>query len=56
MSKDSNASDHPLHDRGVATLEDHKGNPGPVMSESAGQQEKLSKEDLKKRAEELNKK
>lgn len=49
-SKDSNASDHPLH----AKMEDHHATPGPVMAENLG--DKASKEELKKRSEELNKK
>ena len=53
-SKDSGASDHPMHTKGLATMEDHKANPGPVMAENLG--EPASKEELKKRAEELNKK
>jgi len=58
MSKDSNASDHPLHtqgdDKDLASFEHHKANPGPVIAENLG--EPASKEDLKKKAEELNKK
>ncbi len=52
-SKDSNASDHPLHQE-KASIEHHKANPGPVMAENLG--EPASKEELKKRSEELNKK
>ncbi|KAL9535170.1 hypothetical protein SMMN14_01327 [Sphaerulina musiva] len=39
---------------GVATLEDHLANPGPVIAENLG--EPASKEELKKRMEELNQK
>ena len=53
-SKGSTASTHPLHNEGAATMDDHKANPGPVMAENLG--EPASKEELKKRAEELNKK
>ena len=53
MSKDSGASDHPIHDSGLATMEDHK-DPGPVLHEDLP--EPTSKEENKKRAEELNKK
>jgi hypothetical protein len=53
-SKDSSASDHPLHNKNVASMEHHKANPGPVMADNLG--EPASKEELKKRAEELNKK
>ncbi|KAK8212845.1 hypothetical protein M8818_003010 [Zalaria obscura] len=59
-SSDSNASTHPMHQAdtkatsgGKATIEDHKGTPGPVMAEGLG--EPASKDDLKKRAAELNK-
>lgn len=37
----------------MATMDDHKANLGPVMAENLG--EPASKEELKKRAEELNK-
>ncbi|RMY23526.1 hypothetical protein D0867_01997 [Hortaea werneckii] len=40
--------------KNLATADDHKANPGPVMAENLGQP--ASKEELKKRAEELNKK
>jgi hypothetical protein len=60
-SKDSTASSHPLHDTdtkttsgGAATLEHHKANPGPVIADNLG--EPASKEELKKRSDELNKK
>lgn len=60
-SSDSNASSHPNHDvdtkatsGGAATLEHHKANPGPVIADNLG--EPASKEELKKRSEELNKK
>ncbi|GAB7342075.1 hypothetical protein MBLNU457_g0356t1 [Dothideomycetes sp. NU457] len=62
-SKDSTASSHSMHqeDTGAtsggsqskATAQDHSATPGPVISESLG--EPASKEDLKKRAAELNK-
>ncbi|KAF2172409.1 hypothetical protein M409DRAFT_17642 [Zasmidium cellare ATCC 36951] len=39
---------------GVASTEHHKANPGPVIAENLP--EAASKEELKKRAEELNKK
>ncbi|KXL42249.1 MAG: hypothetical protein FE78DRAFT_34598 [Acidomyces sp. 'richmondensis'] len=53
-SKDSTASSHSHHggDR-VASVHDHMANPGPVMAENLGQP--ASKEELKRRAEELNK-
>jgi hypothetical protein len=60
-SSDSTASTHPNHDvdtkatsGGAATLEHHKANPGPVIADNLG--EPASKEELKKRSEELNKK
>ncbi|KAF2198763.1 hypothetical protein GQ43DRAFT_434004 [Delitschia confertaspora ATCC 74209] len=66
-SKDSTASSAPLHDvdtgatsggsegaSGDLYASAHKGNPGPVIAENIG--EPASKEELKKRAEELNKK
>ncbi|GAB1727857.1 hypothetical protein KC343_g1286 [Hortaea werneckii] len=40
--------------KNLATADHHKANPGPVMAENLGQP--ASKEELKKRAEELNKK
>jgi hypothetical protein len=59
-SKDSTASSHPLHDEdtnatsgGAASLA-HKANPGPVIADNLG--EPASKEELKKRSDELNKK
>ncbi|KAF3008811.1 hypothetical protein E8E13_010625 [Curvularia kusanoi] len=59
-SKDSNASDHPLHDEenqatsgGSVAANAHKANPGPVHADNLP--EPASKEELKKRAEELNK-
>jgi hypothetical protein len=39
---------------GAATLEHHKANPGPVIADNLG--EPASKEELKKRSDELNKK
>ena len=60
-SSDSNASTHPLHDvdnkassGGASTFEHHKANPGPVIADNLG--EPASKEELKKRSDELNKK
>jgi len=55
QSSDSTASSHPIHDEGkeIASANDHKANPGPVQAENLGEPE--SKENLKKRAEELNK-
>jgi hypothetical protein len=60
-SSDSTASSHELHDvdtkatsGGAATLEHHKANPGPVIADNLG--EPASKEELKKRSDELNKK
>jgi hypothetical protein len=59
-SKDSTASTHPLHDEdtnatsgGAASLA-HKANPGPVIADNLG--EPASKDELKKRSDELNKK
>ncbi|KAH9875331.1 hypothetical protein J1614_004823 [Plenodomus biglobosus] len=59
-SKDSNASSAPLHDvdtgassGGNVHAAAHKANPGPVKADNLPTPE--SKEDLKKRAEELNK-
>ncbi|KAF3048113.1 hypothetical protein E8E12_010459 [Didymella heteroderae] len=59
-SKDSNASTHPLHDEenqatsgGSVAANAHKANPGPVHADNLP--EPASKEELKKRAEELNK-
>ncbi|KAL5420729.1 hypothetical protein PMIN04_006220 [Paraphaeosphaeria minitans] len=60
-SSDSNASTHQHHDVDTgassggsnASAMAHKGAPGPVQSENIG--EPASKEELKKRAEELNK-
>ncbi|OSS50062.1 hypothetical protein B5807_04988 [Epicoccum nigrum] len=53
-SKDSTASDHPLHEQeDQASANAHKANPGPVHADNLP--EKASKEELKKRAEELNK-
>ncbi|KAF2773672.1 hypothetical protein EJ03DRAFT_347643 [Teratosphaeria nubilosa] len=40
-------------DQTKATIEQHKANPGPVMGQDLG--EPASKEELRKRAEELNK-
>lgn len=58
-SSDSTASTHEVHNvdnnatsGGVASMEHHKANPGPVMAENLG--EPASKDELKKRAEELN--
>jgi len=60
-SKDSTASSHEIHDvdtkassGGAASLEHHKANPGPVIADNLG--EPASKEELKKRSDELNKK
>ncbi|KAL1589922.1 hypothetical protein WHR41_00994 [Cladosporium halotolerans] len=60
-SSNSNASSHSLHDAdtkatsgGAATFDHHKANPGPVIADNLG--EPASKEELKKRSEELNKK
>ena len=60
-SDDSTASSHPMHGTdtkatsgGAATLEHHQANPGPVIAENLG--EPASKEELKKRSDELNKK
>lgn len=39
--------------KGLATANDHKATPGPVMADNLG--EPASKEELKKRAAELNK-
>ncbi|GAB7348054.1 hypothetical protein MBLNU459_g6089t1 [Dothideomycetes sp. NU459] len=59
-SSDSTASTHDMHKEehnvtsgGKATIQDHKATPGPVIAEGLG--EPASKEDLKKRAAELNK-
>ncbi|KAF1355304.1 hypothetical protein BDV97DRAFT_101794 [Delphinella strobiligena] len=61
-SSDSTASTHPLHNEdhdvssggsAKATAQDHKATPGPVISQNIG--EPASKEELKKRSEELNK-
>lgn len=51
-SKDSTASDHPLHDE-KAKAEHHQANPGPVIAENLGQP--TSKEENRKKAEEMNK-
>ena len=55
-SKDSTASDHPLHysETGKASTDHHRAAPGPVMAENLP--EAASKEELRKRADELNKK
>ncbi len=53
-SADSSASLHPIHSPDKATIEHHKANPGPVISQNMPEAE--SRDDLKKRAEELNKK
>jgi hypothetical protein len=61
-SKDSTASTHPLHqeDTGatsggsVDAMQAHKANLGPVIAENIGKP--AGKDELKKRAEELNKK
>ncbi|KAF2629606.1 hypothetical protein BU25DRAFT_456687 [Macroventuria anomochaeta] len=59
-SKDSNASSHQLHQEdnqatsgGSIAANAHKANPGPVHADNLP--EPASKEELKKRAEELNK-
>lgn len=60
-SSDSTASSHKLHQTdnnatsgGAATFEHHKANPGPVIADNLG--EPASKEELKKRSDELNQK
>jgi len=53
-SSDSTASDHPMHHTGEASHEAHKANPGPVIFKEMP--EAASKEELKKRSEELNRK
>ncbi|KAF2800730.1 hypothetical protein K505DRAFT_370051 [Melanomma pulvis-pyrius CBS 109.77] len=52
-SDHSTASDHPIHDEAAHAQQAHKGNPGPVSVADIGKP--ASKEELKKRAEELNK-
>ncbi|UPX16134.1 uncharacterized protein EKO05_0006553 [Ascochyta rabiei] len=59
-SKDSNASSHELHNEdnqatsgGSVAANAHRANPGPVHADNLP--EAASKEELKKRAEELNK-
>ncbi|KAF2149503.1 hypothetical protein K461DRAFT_281879 [Myriangium duriaei CBS 260.36] len=52
-SDESTASSHPIH-QDKATVQDHHANPGPVIAENLG--EPASKEELKKRSDELNKK
>jgi hypothetical protein len=59
-SSDSNASTHPIHDEennatsgGSVSANAHKANPGPVHADNLPTP--ASKEELKKRAEELNK-
>ena len=59
-SSDSNASTHPLHDTdtgatsgGNVSADAHRANPGPVKADNLPTP--ASKEELKKRAEELNK-
>ncbi|KAK5128709.1 hypothetical protein LTR85_000042 [Meristemomyces frigidus] len=55
-SDDSTASTHKHHQgetQTMATMEDHQAQPGPVLAEKM--EAPASKEDLKKRAEELNK-
>ncbi|KAF2116931.1 hypothetical protein BDV96DRAFT_645330 [Lophiotrema nucula] len=59
-SSDSTASTHEHHDEqssatsgGSIAANAHKANPGPVIAEDIGKP--ASKEELKKRAEELNK-
>ncbi|KAK3080270.1 hypothetical protein LTS18_002683 [Coniosporium uncinatum] len=66
-SSDSTASSHELHDEDTgassggstgpkkASVQDHQANPGPVSASSADLGEPASKEELKKRSEELNK-
>lgn len=52
-SKDSGASTHHLHqDPHKVAVQAHGANPGPVIAENLGQP--ASKEELRKRAEELN--
>lgn len=57
-SSDSTASSHEMHqaddDSRKPTVQDYKALPGPAIAENLGQP--ASKEDLKKRMEELNKK
>ena len=57
QSKDSTASDHPIHSesetKGVAAAEHHQANPGPAISQNLG--EATSKEENRKKAEEMNK-
>lgn len=60
-SGDSTASSHAIHQEdtnatsgGAATFDHHKANPGPVIADNLG--EPASKEELKKRSDELNKK
>jgi len=60
-SSDSTASTHQMHDEdhsgatsgGKASAMDHKAHPGPVMSDNLGKP--AGREELRKRAEELNK-
>ncbi|KAK3113765.1 hypothetical protein LTR53_008630 [Teratosphaeriaceae sp. CCFEE 6253] len=52
--KDYKSSAQQAADKMVASADDHKAAPGPVMAQNLG--EPASKEELKKRAEELNKK
>ncbi|KAF2281413.1 uncharacterized protein EI97DRAFT_454611 [Westerdykella ornata] len=59
-SSDSTASSHPLHQENTGATSGgslganaHKANPGPVMAENMPKPE--SKEELRRRAEELNK-
>ena len=59
-SSDSTASTHENHKTstnatsgGVATIQDHQANPGPQISQNIG--EPASKEELRKKAEEMNK-
>ena len=59
-SSNSNASSHPIHDEandassgGSVSADAHRANPGPVHADNLPTP--ASKEELKKRAEELNK-
>ncbi|PSK33579.1 hypothetical protein B9Z65_7466 [Elsinoe australis] len=56
-SSESTASSHPIHKEGEgakATIQDHQANPGIALSDKLPQA--ASKDELKARAEELNKK
>ncbi|CZT15603.1 uncharacterized protein RCC_01453 [Ramularia collo-cygni] len=53
LQQGKEAADAKKQDGNVASINDHKANLGPQMAENLG--EPASKEELKKRAEELNK-